>query len=226
MPKNNLNIVIATGILPPEIGGPSTYVLRLAKHLEDLGHEVKIVSYGDEKTKAVVGNNRDFNLRIINNKLPLYLRYYRYFKEIKKLSKWADIVYAQDLVSTGFPCAWVKIFKPKTKLVARLGGDFLWEKAYNNSWTDKPLSQYHTQEKNITEKIYLLVYKFVLKKLDKIIFSTQWQSDIYDKFFKTGDKSELIKNAFPKAEELPKTKVSKNILFAGRLIKLKNLSRL
>lgn len=225
MSKNNLNIVIATGILPPEIGGPSTYVLRLAKHLEESGHEVKIVSYGDEKTKAAVGSDIDFNLHIVDKNLPLYLRYFRYFKEIKKLSKWADVVYAQDLVSTGLPCALAKIFKPQIKLAVRLGGDFLWEKAYNNGWTDKALSQYHAQPKNSSEKIYLSVYKFVLKKIDKIVFSTKWQSDIYNKFFHTDKKSVVIANAFPKANKLDKEK-NNNILFAGRLIKLKNLSRL
>lgn len=226
MSKNNLNIVIATGILPPEIGGPSTYVLRLAKHLEESGHEVKIVSYGDEKTKIALGSNIDFNLHIVDKHLPLYLRYFKYFKEIKKLSKWADVVYAQDLVSTGFPCTLAKIFKPQMKLVVRLGGDFLWEKAYNNSWTEKPLSEYHAQPKNSSEKIYLSVYKFVLKKIDKIVFSTKWQSDIYSRFFHTDKKSVVIANAFPKANKLDKEKNNNNILFAGRLIKLKNLSRL
>ncbi len=227
MDKNKLKIVIATGILPPDIGGPATYVLRLARHLEKLGHEVKIVTYGDGETKVVVGNDRDFSLHIVNKRLPLQIRYFKYFKEIKKLAKWADVVYAQDLVSTGLPCAWAKIAKPKMKLVARLGGDFLWEKAYNMGWTDKPLSQYHAQPKNVQEKIYLTVYKFVLKKLDKIIFSTKWQSQIYEQFFHTGAKSEIIENAFPKAAVgLENNTSSKNILFAGRLIKLKNLSRL
>ncbi len=66
---------------------------------------------------------------------------------MRKLSNWADVVYAHDLVSVGLPCALAKFLKPRTKLVVRLGGDFLWEKAYNNNWTDKPLSSYYQEPK-------------------------------------------------------------------------------
>jgi len=227
MEKNKFKIIIATGILPPDIGGQATYVLRLTKELEKMGHEVKIVSYGDHQTKSAVADRSEFSPYVVNKNLPLYLKYYKYFKEVKKLSKWADIVYAHDLVSTGLPCSWVKFFRPKLKFVVRLGGDFLWEKAYNNSWTDLPLSQYHNQPKNSKERLYLSIYYFVLNKIDKIIFSTKWQSHIYDKYFHTGSKSVVIENAFPKSDDDLKNKKSnnKNIIFAGRLIRLKNLSR-
>ncbi|RJQ34070.1 glycosyltransferase, partial [Candidatus Parcubacteria bacterium] len=94
-------------------------------------------------------------------------------------------------------------------------------------WTDKPLSLYYSQPKTKQEKIYLAVYGFVLKKVDKIIFSTQWQNEIYDKYFHTGHKSEVIANAFPQVKaELKNKKISnRDILFAGRLIRLKNISR-
>lgn len=127
------------------------------------------------------------------------------------------------MVSTGIPCAVVKLIRPKTKLVVRLGGDFLWEKAYNNNWTKKPLSSYYRYSKNIHEKMFLFIYKFVLNKCDKIIFSTNWQKEIYEQYLGYNKKEYIvIENAFSEIKVISKNN-NKNILFAGRLIKIKNI---
>lgn len=219
-------ILIAAGIFPPDIGGPAAYVKNLLEELPEFGHEIKVITYADsEDGKKGISNSSIFK---ISRKQNVFFRYLKYFWEVLKLSEWADVVYAHDLASTGLPCALAKTIKPRLKLVIRLGGDFLWEKAFNNGWTEKPLSQYYEQPKNFSEKIFLLLYKFVLSKCDKIIFSTEWQKEIYEKYLKVNPgKTVVIDNAFPEydlpAENSPIE--GKTILLAGRLIKLKNFAR-
>ncbi|MFA4941480.1 MAG: GtrA family protein [Patescibacteria group bacterium] len=217
-------ILIAVGIFPPDIGGPAVYVKNLLEELPKLGYEIKVITYADFKNKEI----NDSLIFRISRRQNIFFRYIKYFLEVLKLSEWADVVYIHDLASTGLPCSLVKTLKPRLKLVVRLGGDFLWEKAYNNGWTEKPLSQYYEQPKNFFEKIFLLCYKFVLAKCDKIIFSTEWQKEIYEKYLKVDPgKTTIIDNAFPEyelpAESFPIA--NKNILLAGRLIKLKNFAR-
>jgi len=214
----------------------------LGEELPKLGCEVKVITYGDIKMsndkcrppaaclsgrQGEAGTTNAEEIYRISRKQNIVFRYFKYFWQVWKMSKWADIVYAHDLVSVGLPCALAKLLKPKTKLIVRLGGDFLWEKAYNNGWTDKPLRTYYQEPKNLKEKIFLAIYKFVLNKCDKIIFSTTWQKDIYRKYLKVKDnKTIIIDNAFP---DLDKSNyeskiINKRILLAGRLIKLKNFS--
>lgn len=219
-------ILIATGIFPPDIGGPATYVKNLSEDLLVFGHEIKVITYSDNKNeKKEIDNLSIFK---ISRQQNIFFRYLKYFWRVLVLSEWADIIYAHDLVSTGLPCALVKTLKPRLKLVVRLGGDFLWEKSFNNGWTEKPLSKYYEQSKGFSEKIFLLVYEFVLSKCDKIIFSTEWQKEIYEKYLKVNPgKVVVINNAFPKYD-LPtenRLEVEKTILLAGRLIKLKNFAR-
>ncbi|MDD5032416.1 MAG: glycosyltransferase [Patescibacteria group bacterium] len=220
--EGNLKILIATGIFPPDIGGPAIYAKILCEELPQLGSEVKIATYGDGE---IINCGRQ--VFKISRKQNIISRYLKYFWRVWKLSGWADIVYAHDLVSVGLPCALVKLFKPKLKLAIRLGGDFLWEKAYNRGWTDKSLSRYYEEPKNFSEKIFLLIYRFVLSRSDKIIFSTRWQKEIYEKYLKVSpNKTVVIDNIFP--EFIPPEKPSgdkKRILLAGRLIKLKNFAR-
>ncbi|PIR76833.1 MAG: hypothetical protein COU30_05750, partial [Candidatus Magasanikbacteria bacterium CG10_big_fil_rev_8_21_14_0_10_38_6] len=42
-----MKILIATGIFPPEIGGPATYVPRIAKEFLDRDHFVSVITYSD-----------------------------------------------------------------------------------------------------------------------------------------------------------------------------------
>jgi len=261
--EGNFKILIATGIFPPDIGGPATYVMTLCEELPKLGLEVKVVTYSNEeitnykfsppgrdpahhKYNKVAGQiprlpkpgtGGQANKSQISNSKQIYkidrgqnkaIRYLKYFWRVWKLSGGADIIYAHDLVSVGLPCALVKLFKPRLKLVIRLGGDLLWEKAYNNGWTDKSLSRYYQQRKNLKEKVFLAIYKFVLSRCNRIIFSTQWQKEIYEKYLKVNPKkAEVIDNIFPdfifKGE--PLTAGSRRLLLAGRLIKLKNFAK-
>ena len=43
-----MRILIATGIYPPDIGGPATYTKELAEELPKRGVSVQIITYGNE----------------------------------------------------------------------------------------------------------------------------------------------------------------------------------
>lgn len=217
-----LNILIATGIMPPAIGGPALYTVELTKQFRALGHSVKIVTYGDKQNVESWAKD---NVLIVPRVTNMPIRYWRYFILLYRQALEADLIYAHDLVSTGLPATLVKVLQPKKKLVIRLGGDFLWEKAYNQAWTNKPLSQYYQQKKNFKEKIYLMIYKLVLNRADHIIYSTKWQTDLSVKFLAVdSDKASIINNPFPRQRQIENNTRDNNLLLAGRLIPLKNIA--
>jgi glycosyltransferase involved in cell wall biosynthesis len=47
-----VRVVFATGIFPPDIGGPATYVSELASELTARGHGVEVVTYGEGNDAA------------------------------------------------------------------------------------------------------------------------------------------------------------------------------
>src|SRR3990167_4912909 len=105
---NSKNILICSGIYPPDIGGPAKYAKNLTDEFSRNGNKVKVLAYGIEK------------------KLPIAIRHMWYFlRTIFALPK-ADLVIGLDIFSTGFPAVLAgKIFGKKT--ILRVGGDFLWE---------------------------------------------------------------------------------------------------
>ena len=83
---NKLKIVLATGIYPPDIGGPATYVAKLAEELPKRGCEVKVVTYG-EMRNAECGMRNDGNVSCITRGQNIVFRYLKYFLAVYRLAK-------------------------------------------------------------------------------------------------------------------------------------------
>src|SRR3989344_7548998 len=111
-------ILIATGIFPPDIGGPATYGAVMADALKKHGFEVKVLVFSRT-----------------NKKLPKGIRHLVYFLKLLFLAKKYDVIFALNLVSAGFPALLAaKIFKKK--FIARIAGDYAWEMAFGKGKTN------------------------------------------------------------------------------------------
>lgn len=218
-----MKILIATGIFPPDIGGPATYARALYENFPKAGHEVKVITYGDDK----ILNHQMYK---ISRQQNIFLRYFKYFWQIWKLRKWADIIYTFDLISAGLPCAIVKLLRPKIKLIVRLGGDYQWETALQKGLYNNTLEQYYIEKKfHLFERLIYSINNFVLAMADCIIFNAHILRDIYVKYRKVKkEKTVIIRNIRPEIKNiLPEQKKDYvNILFAGRLTACRNLPAL
>jgi glycosyltransferase involved in cell wall biosynthesis len=218
-------IVIASGTYLPEVSGQSTFVSGLVKTLSAAGMAWSVVAYGGKKE-----TREDIIFIVPRNAW----RYFSYWRVARKQARDAGIIFAQDLVSSGLPAALAK--RSGQKLFIRIGGDFIWEKMVNSGRSEVPFSQYYDQPKSRTEKIYLLIYRFVMRRADKIVFNSEWQKGIYCRQFKLPDnKIEIIENFeisdYSESIRLndhqeENKNITNEIIFAGRFIPLKNLKRL
>lgn len=202
-----MKIVFATPIYPPEIGGPAIYSQKLKEGLERKGHEINIVSYRGLRA------------------YPQPLRIFVYFLRLLKSAKGCDLIYSFNLISCGLPACCVSKIARK-KFFLRIGGDFLWERAVEAGHTKKSLREYYKDPKTLKEKLWIWLMGKVFGQTDRIIFTSYFQRDIYLKFFKIDqEKAMIIQNPFPETKpesgQMPVTNYQ--LLYAGRLLKLKNL---
>ncbi|MBN1563916.1 MAG: glycosyltransferase family 4 protein [Anaerolineae bacterium] len=118
-----MRIFVATGIFHPESGGPATYLYRLLPVLQARGHEVCVLTFGDDMLPAT-----DYPYpvtRIPRRTLPV--RWTQYAR-----AAWSEICRA-DLVfinSLGLPLLGMGR-KPR---VLKIVGDLAWERAVNKGW--------------------------------------------------------------------------------------------
>lgn len=124
--RSHMNIVIACEILPPDIGGPATFVPRLVLALVTQGHSVRVVSYGAlEQSHGMQG----IPLTVVSKKLPLLRRYARYFFALLHATMSGTVVYAQGLVRAGLPSL-LACFIRRGILIVRVPGIYAWEQAH------------------------------------------------------------------------------------------------
>jgi len=224
-PENGkIKILIATGVYPPDIGGPATYAIFLKAELLKLNCEVRTITFGRED-RAAEGLKAE--IVYVSRESHILIRYFNFFRRVSRLAGWADIIYILDLTSVGLPAVLAAAVKGK-KVVFRTGGDFLWEKAYQSGWTRSPLLKYYEEKKILPEKLLKLLCGWLLNKINLVIFSTEFQAEIYRRHYKLPEaKIKLVPNALPEMKEvLPNAEYRDAIIFAGRLIRLKNLERL
>lgn len=220
-----MKILITTGIYPPDIGGPATYVQNLAQVLIEQGHQVGIVTYSDENHYE---GDDSLGYKLIRIKRGnKFLNYLKFFKAVRKNIKDFDLVYCFDHFSAGIPSVLACKLKNK-KIAIRVGGDFIWERYLRKTKQGVSLKDYY--QKNLHHKDWcrFLIIKKVFKFTDLIIFTTKFQREIFEKFYNLNpQKIRYIHNPLSTEKEFSSDITrGDNILFVGRVIEKNNIRRM
>lgn len=211
-----MKIILATPIYPPDVGGPAEYVKKLAEELRARGVKIDILSYGE-------GTSGE-SLWFVGRKF--IFRHFAYFFKLLWLARKADIVYAFDPMAVGLPAYLVSKIRG-VKFVMRLGGDYLWERDVEagRAWTT--LRGYYQSELWKEKKLEHFLLRKIFSRVDEFIFNTSFQAEIYKKVYNIPEKKiGVIVNPFTSFELVSVKPGARQIVFAGRFIKLKNLDNL
>jgi len=205
-----MRILIATGIYPPDIGGPAQYAKNLAEVFEKSGHEVMVKFFR------------------LENKLPTGIRHLFYFFKIIPSVYRADVVFAFDTFSAALPALLAARLFGK-KFIIRTGGDFLWE-SYVERTGDLVLFKnfYDTSlgKLSLKEKRIFSLTRWVLRNSSALIFSTAWQRDIFAKAYGlSASKLFIVENQYGPKERSFRP-AEKNFIAGTRPLKWKNDARL
>ena len=220
-----MKIVLATGVYPPELGGPATYTKALARELQSKGVAVSVVTFGD-------GESSDpWNVKRVSRIGGPLIRWLRYSRALKSEASDVDIVLAFSSISVGIPVALAGLKKPKK--ILRLGGDFFWER-YTDHGGTLSLREWYTR--GPFHGVQKSVMAWLLRKFDYIVFSTAYQASLYEELYTALPTHSIIENALPARQQFSQsmrrlrtsgmTGASFRLLYFGRLVGFKNLPSL
>lgn len=139
-----MKILVATGIFPPQIGGPATYSKLIYDELPKKGIAAEIATFGDYLDK------------------PKLIRHFLYFRELLRKSADADMIYALDPVSVGLPALFASQVM-RRKLVLRIAGDYAWEQGSQRFGVTDMLDDFAKAYKKYPWQVR------VLKKIEKYV---------------------------------------------------------
>ncbi|HWP61420.1 MAG TPA: glycosyltransferase family 4 protein [Candidatus Paceibacterota bacterium] len=199
-----MKILIATPIFPPQVGGPAFYSAQLSEALKRQGHQVTVKTYG-----ALL-------------QLPSGIRHLCFALRLLPAAFSCDAIIALDTFSAGVPAAFVSMLARKP-LIARAGGDFLWEGYLERTRELVPLPQIYQERSRWgrRERIVFACVKFVARHA-RLAFSSRWQLELWREPYQLLDnRVSVIENAIEAS--LPSHEAArKNFLFYTREIALKN----
>lgn len=227
------SVLFCTGIYPPDIGGPATYVLRLAQQMDQDGIRVGVITYSDNHS----GTEHSFHVTRIKRRF-FALNYLRYFYAVIRNAKNYDVLYIQGSFSEGIPTILANIFLRK-KTIMRIGGIFSWELSTNLGMTrDLPEDFFHKKQRFFCE-ILKKIDNLVISNCDKVVANSNYMKKILTLNRIKPGKISVIYNSF---DPMPETEApyakdkslerafdasNKTVLLShGRFVPWKNFDKL
>ena len=174
-----MRILIATGIYPPDIGGPATYSKLLNEELPKRGFDVSVISFGEVR------------------KFPKILRHIIYFFKVLLRSKNFDVIYAQDPVSVGFPAFLASQVRGK-KFILKIVGDYAWEQSAQRFGVTDRLDDFSTTSEKYSFAVRVLkkIQKYVADGAIAIVTPSEYLKKIICNWGVDGKKITVIYNGF------------------------------
>ena len=156
-----MKVLIATGLYPPDIGGPATYATMLETELPARGIDVEVIPF------------------LVVRKYPKGSRHLVYTFKVFWAAGSSDVVYALDSISVGLP-AWMASLLRRRPFLVRLGGDYAWEQGRQRFGITQTLDEY-THEPDWSHRMVRVlarIQRFVVNRAKRVIVPSKYLGSI------------------------------------------------
>ena len=212
-----MNILITVGIFPPDIGGPASFVPKIANHLINMDNKVKIICLADEENLLL---EDELDVLRIRRSTYLPIRWFKTISLIIKHGRKSDILFVNGL---GVEAAIANLYLRK-KIVRKIVGDPVWERFYNKKRTSETFDDFQNLKHNLNVRIQKLIRNWSISSSEVVITPSDHLKEFINR---TNPKTEVLK--INNGIEITEFKRSKtplhefNILINSRLVVQKNI---
>ena len=222
-----MDICIITGIFPPDIGGPATYVSRLADSLQQQNFSVRVLTLGDDAAAF------PFPVKRVSRALPLPLRLFLLFWTFLRHGWSSDVWYINGLE---FPAVLAGKLLRK-RMVMKVVGDYAWERAMNAHLTQDSIDEFQKKTQARKVEVHKALRAWCAKQVERIVTPSNYLKSLVCGWGIPEERVHVIYNA---VEELPgrlrtRSEVRKQLgvsedetllITVGRLVKWKGIEQL
>ncbi|MDQ5955541.1 MAG: hypothetical protein QG621_544 [Patescibacteria group bacterium] len=158
-----MKVLLATGLYPPEIGGPATYTKQLEEELPRRGVEVAVLPFRVA--------------RFARWWTPPGVRHVVYFWKCLQIAKHVDVVYAQDAVSVGLPASLAARIAGK-KYMVRIPGDYAWEQGRQRWGVEAELDAFQTKKYGWRVECVRMIQKSVVRRAALVVTPSDYMNHL------------------------------------------------
>jgi glycosyltransferase involved in cell wall biosynthesis len=218
-----LRVCIITGIFPPDIGGPATYVPHIAAALAERGHSITVLTLSD----CLEHDDSQYGFRVM--RLPRRLskpwRWLRTVREILRLGQDADVLFVNGLaIEAVLANLWLG--KP---MVQKVVGDLAWERATNRGWVRDGFEEFQKHCYGLKVEGLKALRAWWTRRASQVIVPSRYLADWVTRWGVPAETMAVIYNAVESFDGVRPAVVPLRtplkVVTVGRLVSLKCVDR-
>jgi len=222
-----MKICIVTGIFPPDIGGPATYVCNLAQSLFQQKHALCVVTLGDDIVEF------PFPVKRVSRKHPLPVRLIFLFGVLLRYGWRSDVWYINGLE---FPAVLAGKLLRK-RMVMKIVSDYAWERALNQELSADSVHEFQHKKQHWKVELHKKLRAWLARQMETVITPSRHVKNLVCGWGIPDGRVQVIYNAVESIPEIPGTKRETRerlglpefahlVITVGRLIELKGIDQL
>jgi glycosyltransferase involved in cell wall biosynthesis len=162
-----VRILIASGIFPPDIGGPATHVPLVARGLVARGHAVTVVTQRDG---GGAPETRPYRVVTVDRAQPGWRRRLQVVRTLRRLARNADVVLSAGLEFEAV-LANGALRRP---LVHRVVGDRVWERAVVTGRVTEAFETFQTSRHGLRLATLRAFRSWSIRRSDRVIVPSRF----------------------------------------------------
>ena len=220
---HSLKVLMITGIFPPDIGGPATYVPTMSSELVKRGHKLTVVTLSDRLDHD--DRSYNFPVRRIRRGLFKPLRFLFTVLGILREGRGAQVLYVNGLYLE----AVIANYLLRKPMVQKIVGDWAWERATNKKWVKDNFEEFQKRKYGLKVEVLKTLRNFCVRRADTLIAPSDFLARAVAKWGVSASKIFVVYNAveipsFARTTVPLTTRL--NIVTVGRLVPWKQIDHL
>jgi glycosyltransferase involved in cell wall biosynthesis len=217
-----VNVLVVSGIWPPDVGGPASHAPALAAHLRAAGHGVEVVTTAEASPAAEA-----YPVHWARRSLPRGVRHAEVARLVARCAQRADVVYATSMVRRAAAGAAVA----RRPLVVKLVADEAFERARRAGAFEGTLDEFQAAPAARRLQLLQASRTKALRRAVRVVTPSAYLRDVALGWGLDPARIEVVPNPAPEIGTLPDRSALRAELgvdgtvfaFAGRLTPQKSL---
>jgi glycosyltransferase involved in cell wall biosynthesis len=216
-----VNVLIVSGIWPPDVGGPASHAPEVARFLLDRGHRIEVVVTADSAPSTEA-----YPIHWVSRSLPIGARHAEAVRQLTARARHADVVYTTGM----FGRSAVATELARVPLVVKLTADPAYERARRFGLFGGELGEFQEGAPASTLPLRLL-RTFDARRAAHLITPSAYLAELARGWGVPADRVSVLPNPAPTVPALaPRDELRRTfgfdgptLVFAGRLTTQKSL---
>jgi glycosyltransferase involved in cell wall biosynthesis len=217
-----VNILVVSGIWPPDVGGPASHAPEVAEYLVERGHSVEVVT-----TAAAAPGRAGYTVYWVSRAIPKGLIHARTAALVQRRARRADVVYTTGMFGRSFAGATAA----RRPYVIKLTADPAFERARRRGIVEGDVEAFQRSARGLRTAALRLARDVELRRAAHIFCPSAYLRELALSWDVPAERVSVLPNPYPALPDLrPRDELrasfglnGRTLAFAGRLSAQKSL---